>query len=63
MLDLDHFKHINDTYGQGRGDDVLAAVGAALSGTVRGSDFVGRNGGEEFIAVQTSRRPAPLRTS
>jgi diguanylate cyclase (GGDEF)-like protein len=51
MLDLDHFKQINDTYGHGRGDDALAAVGAVLSDTVRGSDFVGRNGGEEFIVL------------
>jgi diguanylate cyclase (GGDEF)-like protein len=51
MLDLDHFKQINDSYGHGRGDDVLAAVGAALSETVRASDFVGRNGGEEFIVL------------
>jgi diguanylate cyclase (GGDEF)-like protein len=51
MLDLDHFKQINDTYGHGRGDDALAAVGAVLSDTVRASDFVGRNGGEEFIVL------------
>jgi diguanylate cyclase (GGDEF)-like protein len=51
MLDLDHFKKINDSFGHGRGDDVLAAVGAVLSGTVRTSDFVGRNGGEEFIVL------------
>jgi diguanylate cyclase (GGDEF)-like protein len=51
MLDLDHFKQINDSYGHGRGDDVLAAVGAVLQDTVRASDFVGRNGGEEFIVL------------
>lgn len=51
MVDLDHFKQINDGYGHGRGDDVLAAVGAALSMTVRASDFVGRNGGDEFIVL------------
>jgi diguanylate cyclase (GGDEF)-like protein len=50
-FDLDHFKQINDTYGHGRGDDVLASVGAVLSATVRASDFVGRNGGEEFIIL------------
>jgi diguanylate cyclase (GGDEF)-like protein len=51
MLDLDHFKQINDSYGHSRGDDVLAAVGAVLADTVRASDFVGRNGGEEFIVL------------
>jgi len=51
MLDLDHFKQINDAYGHGRGDDVLAAVAATLEGTVRESDFVGRYGGEEFVVL------------
>jgi diguanylate cyclase (GGDEF)-like protein len=50
-FDLDHFKQINDSYGHGRGDDVLATVGAVLSDAVRNSDFVGRNGGEEFIIL------------
>jgi diguanylate cyclase (GGDEF)-like protein len=50
-LDLDHFKQINDTFGHGAGDDVLAAVGATLAETVRRSDFVARNGGEEFIVL------------
>ena len=51
MCDLDHFKEINDRFGHGRGDDVLAAVGAALIHTVRVSDFVGRYGGEEFLVL------------
>jgi diguanylate cyclase (GGDEF)-like protein len=51
LFDLDHFKAINDTYGHGKGDDVLAAVGAIAAGAVRTSDFVGRLGGEEFAAV------------
>jgi diguanylate cyclase (GGDEF)-like protein len=51
MLDLDHFKQINDSYGHGRGDEVLAAVGAALQASVRESDFVGRYGGEEFVIL------------
>jgi diguanylate cyclase (GGDEF)-like protein len=51
VLDLDHFKQINDSFGHERGDDVLAAVGAVLSVTIRASDFVGRNGGEEFIVL------------
>jgi diguanylate cyclase (GGDEF)-like protein len=51
LLDLDHFKQINDTYGHGRGDEVLAAVASALQSTLRDSDFVGRWGGEEFLIL------------
>ena len=51
LLDLDHFKQINDTFGHDRGDAVLSAVGDVLSRALRTSDFVGRNGGEEFIAL------------
>jgi diguanylate cyclase (GGDEF)-like protein len=51
LFDLDHFKTINDTFGHGKGDDVLAAVGAVAASTVRASDFVGRFGGEEFAVV------------
>jgi diguanylate cyclase (GGDEF)-like protein len=51
MLDLDHFKQVNDVYGHEKGDEVLAAVGAALRDTLRESDFVGRYGGEEFLIL------------
>ena len=51
LLDLDHFKRINDTYGHGKGDEVLASVGDALSNAIRSSDFVGRYGGEEFVIL------------
>jgi diguanylate cyclase (GGDEF)-like protein len=51
LFDLDRFKAINDTFGHGRGDDVLAAVGDVVSHTIRGSDFVGRLGGEEFAVL------------
>lgn len=54
MLDLDHFKMINDQFGHGRGDEVLAGVGAALRSTIRDSDFAGRYGGEEFIVLLPS---------
>jgi diguanylate cyclase (GGDEF)-like protein len=51
LLDLDHFKQINDTYGHERGDEVLAALGAVMRSKLRGSDFAGRSGGEEFIVL------------
>jgi len=51
LLDLDHFKLVNDTYGHGKGDEVLAVVGDVLANTVRTSDFVGRSGGEEFLML------------
>ncbi len=51
LLDLDHFKQINDTYGHGRGDEVLAAASEAMRSAVRESDFVGRYGGEEFLLL------------
>jgi two-component system cell cycle response regulator len=51
MIDLDHFKNINDTLGHPVGDQALANVGAALKSTLRASDFAGRNGGEEFAVL------------
>ena len=51
MVDLDHFKALNDVYGHERGNEALAAVGQILSATSRISDFAGRYGGEEFILL------------
>jgi diguanylate cyclase (GGDEF)-like protein len=51
LLDLDHFKQINDTYGHERGDDALAAVGSLLRSNLRDGDFAGRRGGEEFLIL------------
>ena len=51
MLDLDHFKIINDTRGHEAGDDALRAMADVLRGAARESDVVGRCGGEEFIVV------------
>ncbi len=51
MLDLDHFKEINDRFGHPVGDQVLANVGTALRSVLRDSDFAGRNGGEEFAVM------------
>jgi diguanylate cyclase (GGDEF)-like protein len=51
MLDLDHFKSINDRFGHNAGDKVLSAVGQLLLGTLRASDVRCRWGGEEFLIV------------
>lgn len=51
MLDIDHFKKINDTYGHQVGDTTLAAVSRAIKDTLREVDIPGRYGGEEFIAI------------
>jgi diguanylate cyclase (GGDEF)-like protein len=51
MVDLDHFKKINDVHGHLAGDAVLKAVAATISGQIRGYDSVGRFGGEEFVVV------------
>jgi diguanylate cyclase (GGDEF)-like protein len=51
MLDIDHFKKVNDTYGHAAGDQVLRAVAAALLDSVRPMDLVARTGGEEFAIV------------
>jgi diguanylate cyclase (GGDEF)-like protein len=51
MVDLDHFKALNDVYGHERGNEALAAVGQILTTGVRASDFAGRYGGEEFILL------------
>jgi len=51
MLDLDHFKAVNDTYGHQRGDEVLAELATRVRSQVRDVDTLARYGGEEFIAV------------
>jgi diguanylate cyclase (GGDEF)-like protein len=54
VLDLDHFKLVNDRYGHLVGDHVLAAVAAAVRDEVRDDDMVGRFGGEEFVVLLLS---------
>jgi diguanylate cyclase (GGDEF)-like protein len=51
LLDLDHFKRVNDTFGHEAGDAVLAGVGDVLASKLRGSDFAARYGGEEFVVL------------
>jgi diguanylate cyclase (GGDEF)-like protein len=51
MVDLDHFKQVNDTYGHVAGDRVLAAVAQTLAKSIRNEDVVSRYGGEEFAVL------------
>jgi len=51
MIDLDRFKQLNDSYGHLAGDNTLGAVASSITDTLRGSDVVGRYGGEEFVAL------------
>jgi two-component system cell cycle response regulator len=51
MVDLDHFKSVNDNYGHAIGDRVLVAAGEALQRSLRAEDVLGRLGGEEFLAL------------
>ena len=51
MLDVDHFKKINDTYGHAAGDDVLVSLANTLKAQVREVDIIGRLGGEEFAII------------
>ncbi len=59
MVDVDHFKAVNDTYGHGAGDEVLKQLAAILVETARKPDLVVRWGGEEFVIVarDVDRRP------
>jgi len=51
MLDIDHFKRVNDTYGHGIGDEVICAVATTLRRECRATDLIGRYGGEEYVVA------------
>ncbi len=60
MFDLDHFKHVNDTYGHAVGDQVLVGLAKRVQTALRSTDLLGRYGGEEFVVLlpETSQEKA-----
>ena len=58
MIDLDHFKDVNDTFGHAAGDKLLEDVGKVLNDSFKGRDIVGRMGGDEFMVFMTDIKSA-----
>ncbi len=61
MLDLDHFKQINDRYGHAAGDEVLREFAARITRNIRGVDLAARYGGEEFVIIMPETAPDEAR--
>jgi diguanylate cyclase (GGDEF)-like protein len=60
MIDIDRFKNINDEFGHQFGDEVLRYVARTIKSNIRGSDILGRYGGEEFLVLLSSVEPQSL---
>ena len=60
MIDIDHFKHVNDVFGHQAGDRVLRDMAVALGYHIRGTDVLARYGGEEFAVVVDDANPVGL---
>ncbi|MFW5824987.1 MAG: GGDEF domain-containing protein [Marinobacter sp.] len=57
VLDIDHFKRINDTFGHQAGDEILRKVSRTIEATIRKGDYIGRIGGEEFLLIFPDTSP------
>ncbi|WP_169737805.1 GGDEF domain-containing protein [Curvibacter gracilis] len=57
VVDVDHFKRVNDSYGHQAGDRALSQIAATLQASIRKADFIGRYGGEEFIVLLQASDP------
>ncbi|MCF7952635.1 MAG: diguanylate cyclase [Spirochaetales bacterium] len=59
-IDIDHFKHVNDTYGHSVGDEVLKVLSKSMQSVLRRDDFIGRWGGEEFVVIIGNASPEAM---